>query len=573
MSIEKKFEEIKSIRVFIKNTFKLLTEKHVEIKAQYKTYIDANRKCEYLDSFYFQIKLLDYDYDTTNKLYNYIDNRIYCDYYKLFIIIYNFFKLNFKTEKSEMILKNTKYPIYKDLEPYKIYDFDTINDIHQDIIRLIEYINKIIQQNEDEIKTHQSKLSSGINIDNYIHNLEYHNNIIVNNVNLYKKYLSAYHTYHISFLSNLNSKLNCIHEQLDNDINFTQPVKEKKSIIMTKICKRCSKKEAEFCETCLNEENEQYMRLSDLRHNIDTIIIDREESLENVIVEPIPPVPIDEPVIVPNDEPIDVPIDEPVPVPIDEPVDEPVPVPIDEPVDEPVIVPIDEPVIVPIDEQVPVPIDEPVVVPIDEPVVVPIDEPVPVPIDEPIDEPVVVPIDETVVVPIDETVVVPIDEPVPVPIDEPVTEPIIDPNDKDVSPRPSQLFTIYESNTNDNTHYLENVIISQISETIVSETIVSETIVNEIIVSATNDINETIVSATNDISETIVSATNDISETIVSETTSVQTGLLIDNSTNTTDIERKLNHTPPFFLDLNIPKNELTHPNNETPKKKKKHKK
>ena len=47
-------------------------------------------------------------------------------------------------------------------------------------------------------------------------------------------------------------------EQLDNDINFTQPVKEKRNIIMTKICKRCSKKEAEYCETCMNEENEQY---------------------------------------------------------------------------------------------------------------------------------------------------------------------------------------------------------------------------------------------------------------------------------------------------------------------------
>ena len=184
MTIEKKFEEIKSIRLFIKNTFKTLTEKHTEIKEQYKTYIEANKKGEHLDSFYFQIKLLDYDYDTTNKLYNYIDNRIYCDYYKLFLTIYTFFKLHFKNEKSEMILKNTKYPIYKDLEPYKIYDFDTINDIHQDIIRLIEYINKIIQQNEIEIKTHQAKLITGINIDNYIHNLEYNNNIIVNNVNL-----------------------------------------------------------------------------------------------------------------------------------------------------------------------------------------------------------------------------------------------------------------------------------------------------------------------------------------------------------------------------------------------------
>jgi hypothetical protein len=516
MTIEKKFEEIKSIRAFIKNTFKTLTEKHIEIKAQYKSYIDANRKCEYLDSFYFQIKLLDYDYDTTNKLYNYIDNRIYCDYYKLFVIIYSFFKLNFKTEKSEMILKNTKYPIYKDLEPYKIYDFDTINDIHQDIIRLIEYINKIIQQNEEEIKMHQSRLTSGINIDNYIHNLEYHNNIIVNNVNLYKKYLSAYHTYHISFLSNLNSKLNCIHEQLDNDINFTQPVKEKRNIIMTKICKRCSKKEAEYCETCLNEENEQYMRLSDLRNN--TIVIDRDETenvMEPIIEEPVVQVekpvvdaPIEEPVV--DELVVDAPIEKPVvnepvivPVvhvddaPIEESVDEPVIVPVvqvdDAPIEEPVV---DEPVIVPVD----VPVDEPVV---NEPVIVPVvqfdDAPIDVPIDAPIDEPIDEPVDDTPVIEepiiVQEPVIVPVIDPV---IDEPVIQEILD---KNVSPR--QLFTIYESNVNDNALYIANTI---------------------------------------------------------------QPDITVDNSTNTTDIERKIHNNPPFFLDMNVPKI-------ETPKKKKKHKK
>jgi hypothetical protein len=503
MTIEKKFEEIKSIRVFIKNTFKLLTEKHIEIKSQYKTYIDANRKCEYLDSFYFQIKLLDYDYDTTNKLYNYIDNRIYCDYYKLFVIIYSFFKLNFKTEKSEMILKNTKYPIYKDLEPYKIYDFDTINDIHQDIIRLIEYINKIIQQNEDEIKTHQSKLTSGINIDNYIHNLEYHNNIIVNNVNLYKKYLSAYHTYHLSFLSNLNSKLNCIHEQLDNDINFTQPIKEKKSIIMTKICKRCSKKEALYCETCLNEENEQYMRLSDLRNN--TIIIDRDES-ENVIVEPIILEPVNEPII----EPI---VDEPI---VEEPIVEPVPVPI---VDEPIIVPTEEPIIVPIvDEPVIEQIDEPVLVPTEEPIIVPTDEPVLVPTEEPI----IVPIEEPIIVPIEEPIIEPIVE-VPTVVNLPIIEPEGEPPNINSTVSPMQLYTIYESNINDNSLY----------------------IITDIMVQEQSQPSE----------PTELSQKSELSD------------ITLDTITNTSDIERKLHHTPPFFLDLQ--KNELNH-TNEKPKKKKK---
>jgi hypothetical protein len=251
-----------------------------------------------------------------------------------------------------MILKNTKYPIYKDLEPYKIYDFDTINDIHQDIIRLIEYINKIIQQNELEIKTHQAKLLSGINIDNYIHNLEYNNNIIVNNVNLYKKSLSSYHNYHISFLTNLNNKLNCMSEQLDNDVNFTHGVKSKPNIVITKICKKCEKNDAEYCEICMDEENEQNNRLNSLR---------------NTIVEP------DSPFI---NEPILEPVIEPVPEPVLEPILEPVLEPILEPVPEPITEPIPEPITEPIPEPIPEPILEPILEPIPEPIVDPIPEPI-----------------------------------------------------------------------------------------------------------------------------------------------------------------------------------------------------
>ena len=63
-----------------------------------------------------------------------------------------------------MIIKNSKYPVYKDLDQFKKYDFDTVNDIHQDIIRLIEYIHKIIQQNENDIKTHQISVNNGLNM-------------------------------------------------------------------------------------------------------------------------------------------------------------------------------------------------------------------------------------------------------------------------------------------------------------------------------------------------------------------------------------------------------------------------
>jgi hypothetical protein len=106
-----------------------------------------------------------------------------------------------------------------------------------------------------------------------------------------------------------------------------------------------------------------------------------------------------------------------------------------------------------------------------------------------------------------------------------LTETILESPQIDVSPRPSQLFTIYESNTNDNPLYIDTDIMNEV-----------------------------------------------IQQIELTQTTELSIDITIDTITNTTDIERKLHNNPPFFLDMNVPKNELNHPN-ETPKKKKKHKK
>ena len=47
----------------------------ITILGEAKTYIDANKKGEHLDSFYFQIKLMNYEYETTEKTYNLIDDK------------------------------------------------------------------------------------------------------------------------------------------------------------------------------------------------------------------------------------------------------------------------------------------------------------------------------------------------------------------------------------------------------------------------------------------------------------------------------------------------------------------
>jgi hypothetical protein len=265
-------------------------------------------------------------------------------------------------------------------------------------------------------------LLSGINIDNYIHNLEYTNNIIVNNINLYKKSLSSFHNYHISFLSNLNNKLNCMSEQLDNDVNFTHAVKDKPNIVITKICKKCEKNDAEYCGICMYEETDQNNKLNNLR---------------NTIVEPDPEFNLDS-----DSEPIPEPVAELVIEPVAEQIPDPEPIQVIEPVAEPVPEPVPEPILEPVAEPVPEPVPEPMLEPVAEPVPEPIPKPVPEPVPEPILEPVAEPVPE------------PIPEPVPEPVPEPIPEPVPEPEgmnlynsvvETSINTNELSLSTIYES--------------------------------------------------------------------------------------------------------------------------------
>jgi hypothetical protein len=582
MTIEKKFEEIKSIRFSIKNTFKTLTEKHKEIKDQYKKYIENNKKSELLDSFYFQIKLMDYEYETAEKTYNLIDNRMYCDYYKLFIIVYNFFKLQFKNEKSEMIIKNSKYPVYKDLDQFKKYDFDTVNDIHQDIIRLIEYIHKIIQQNENDIKTHQISVNNGLNIDNYIYNLEYNNNLIINNVSLYKKYLSSYHKYHISFLTNLNNRLNLIFEQLENDVNFVQPLKEKKNTMILKMCIMCSMKEAEYCCSCMNEDKDEYVRFANLRNSIqnedDFEIVNGPVTGQPVNTDPNPDIvePIVEPLVEPVVEPIIEPLLEPTVEPSVEPLVEPVVEPLLEPTVEPSVEPLVEPTVEPLLEPTVEPVVESLIEPVLQPVIEPLLEPTVEPSVEPLVEPVIEPVIEPFIKPVVEPIVEPSVEPVVEPVIEPVVEPVLQPVvELSIEPIIEQTVEpIVEPVVEPVLQPVIEPLIEPVLQPVIEPNIdpivesLVEPNVEPIVEPVIEPIVEPIVEPLLEIRQLKNVVLEPINEVI--EISDTDTDITVDNTTDTKNIEQKINTTPPFFIDLNLHlPNEISHP----PQKKKKNKK
>ena len=210
--MEEGFDDIKKIRTDIKIFFERFKKRKEQMRSYYKEYIEKNKKNDMfgLDSFHFQSKLLELESTQLTEQYLLIDNRIYCDYYKLYEMIRVFHKKTFKID-----IKKREYPIYKDLEPLKCYRFEDINHIHYDIIEMINQAYKIIEDNKNEIMKHSKLLKIGINIENYVHNHRYKNDLLLTNIKLYESYLKSYHIYHMSFLSKLKEKIILIFRQTD----------------------------------------------------------------------------------------------------------------------------------------------------------------------------------------------------------------------------------------------------------------------------------------------------------------------------------------------------------------------
>ena len=124
------FDKIKSIRIEIKQTVdKIKLRKH-EVTKNYKEYIKKENDDFFgLDSFQSQIKLINLEYENMFKMYVFLENRIYGDYYKLLSMIIKYLISNLKNSKL-IKLKEVEnfdnYPKHKILEQFEKYDFNVI---------------------------------------------------------------------------------------------------------------------------------------------------------------------------------------------------------------------------------------------------------------------------------------------------------------------------------------------------------------------------------------------------------------------------------------------------------------
>jgi hypothetical protein len=230
--LKKEFLNLVKIKTEVTNIFKILSIKILKLKEIYNDFIKDNKDNLIvfgLDSFHFQSKLLDIEFDDMSRLFKAITNRMYCEYYKLYKIIIDYILTN--NNSNIKVLESTKsnnFPKYKDLEPFKEYEFNIIKEIHENILLLLYSLQDLIIERENEIIIFDDKKNFGFNIGNFVNTHKYNLNIIIQNLYLYINYMDFFHKLHLKYLERFSTKLQLMYNQVNNDIKFDDSVVSEK---------------------------------------------------------------------------------------------------------------------------------------------------------------------------------------------------------------------------------------------------------------------------------------------------------------------------------------------------------
>jgi hypothetical protein len=150
-----------------------------------------------------------------------MNNRMYCDYYKLFQIIISHIKEN-RPDLDTTELEIKSFPVYKDLEPFQEYKVEDIKEIHSNILLVVNKMYALSISKEDNIEHYNERNHVGFSISNFLNTLGYENRILQEQINLYINYLSFFHISQKKQLNRLYNRMQDFYREVDENININK---------------------------------------------------------------------------------------------------------------------------------------------------------------------------------------------------------------------------------------------------------------------------------------------------------------------------------------------------------------
>ena len=218
------FDNIITLKKEISKIKIVVSGKLTQLKLVYNELIKSNTKKIFLfclDSFYFQYKTFAMEMEHIDRYRSLMNNRMYCDYYKLYNIIVSHIKEN-RSELNITDLELKSYPAYKDLEPFQEYKLEDIKEIHNNILFLINQLYIQSSSKNDNILNYNDNHHIGFSISNFLNTLEYENKLLREQITLYMNYVSFFHVSQRKQLNRLYSRMQDFYKEVEENININK---------------------------------------------------------------------------------------------------------------------------------------------------------------------------------------------------------------------------------------------------------------------------------------------------------------------------------------------------------------
>lgn len=215
------YDDIIEQRNQLLNFNSIIENKVINLNNIYKELLIKNNEenSSSLDSLHFQGKLINIQLENNKYIFKIINNKIYCNYYKLYKNIYDYINIYFKDNKILYETNNNNIIKYKDLDNEKEYDIKYTNLVYQYILKCLTFISYQKKKLDLDIEKLLSKSLAGLNIDNYMNKIHYEKEIINNNLNLFLKTLKNFNKLHLKYLLTFFKSVKLFYQQMNNDIN------------------------------------------------------------------------------------------------------------------------------------------------------------------------------------------------------------------------------------------------------------------------------------------------------------------------------------------------------------------
>tara|TARA_B100001540_G_C15678240_1_gene583571 strand:+ start:19 stop:987 length:969 start_codon:yes stop_codon:yes gene_type:complete len=208
-------QEIQNILNNLSSKLKILREIYLNLTKTHNCEKDSIG----IDSFYFQNTMFEIEFQNMNQMFLTIDNRLYCEHYKLYKLIQLF--INNEIKDSELMKKincNKKFPAYKNLDITKKYDIKITTDLQNLISKIITELHNYMISRDEEIKNDCKQSDMGLNIDNLINTQIFNNILLKEKINMFIRYLKAFFIHHEKYYKRLILKLKLVVGVINEDI-------------------------------------------------------------------------------------------------------------------------------------------------------------------------------------------------------------------------------------------------------------------------------------------------------------------------------------------------------------------